>query len=153
MCVLPFTAAFNVSLKLQGGHCSDQLTLICRHSDDGNDPLWIYNNTTEKGLTLHDAFPGAMYTVLTRTKHTINITGMDSVRALDGYVIQCAYDDLDNLTKSNAVKYSFFPSGQSYGCCMHYIQYINGGNYYTKADNIYTLLYMLATYIYQMSLP
>ena len=101
-------------------------------------PLWIHNGTAERGSAIGDAFPGANYTVLTRTEHTINITEVDRVQDLDGYVIQCAYEDLGNLTKSNAVKYSFFPSGQSYGCCMHYIQYINSGNYYTKADNIYT---------------
>ena len=85
------------------------------------------------GSTIGDGFPGAVYTVLTRAEHTITITGVDTVRALDGYVFQCAYEDLGNLTKSNTVKFSFIPPGQSYGCCMCttymcYIQYINSGN-------------------------
>ena len=32
---LHLTAAFNVSLELQGGNCSNLLTLICRHSETG----------------------------------------------------------------------------------------------------------------------
>ena len=103
-----------MSLELQGGECSDQLTLICRHSDDGSPPVWIHNGTLESGEVLGTAFPGAMYTVLTRTEHTTTITGVDAVRALDGYIFQCAYEDLGNLIKSNinAVKYSFIPPGQ-----------------------------------------
>ena len=115
---LKLIATFNVSLELQGGECSDQLTLICRHSETGMAPLWIHNGTVESGQLLATAFPGTVYTVLTRTEHTATITGVDNVRALDGYVFQCAYEDLGNLTKSNAVKYSFIPPGQSYGCCM-----------------------------------
>ena len=109
---LHLTAAFNVSLELQGD-CSDQLTLICRHSDDLTAPLWIHNGTLESGEALGTAFPGAVYTVQTRTEHTTTITGIDNVRALDGHLIQCAYDVLGNLIKSNAVKYSFIPPGQS----------------------------------------
>ena len=109
----PFTAAFTVSLELQGD-CSDQLTLICRHSDNGNDPQWIHNDTTvESGDVLGTAFPGAVYTVQALTQHTATITGVDNVRALDGYFIQCAYIVLGNLVKSNAVKFSFIPPGQS----------------------------------------
>ena len=109
----PFTAAFNVSLELQGD-CSDQFTLICRHSANGNDPLWIHNDTiVESGDVLGTAFPGAVYTVLALTEHTATITGMDNVRALDGYLIQCAYTNLGILTKSNAVQFSFIPPGQS----------------------------------------
>ena len=45
--LLPYlTAAFTVSLELQG-HCSDQLTLMCRHSDIGTPPLWIHNGTLQ----------------------------------------------------------------------------------------------------------
>ena len=109
---LHLTAAFTVSLELQG-HCSDQLTLICRHSDVVIPPQWIHNGTIETGETIGTAFPGAVYTVETRTEHTANITGIDNVRALDGHLIQCAYNILGNLTKSNAVKYSFIPPGQS----------------------------------------
>ena len=114
--VLRLTAAFTVFLELQGGNCSDQLTLICRHSDVITPPLWIHNGTVESGSTLGDAFPGAVYTVQARAEHTTTITGNDNVRALDGHVIQCAYDDLGTLTKSNAVKYSFIPPGQCM-CC------------------------------------
>ena len=106
------TAAFSVSLELQGGDCSDQLTLICRHSANGNDPLWIHNNTTlESGDALATAFPGAVYTVQALTEHTTTISGGDSVRALNGYIIQCAYADLGSLVKSNAVAVSFVPPG------------------------------------------
>ena len=113
VCFLHFTAAFNISLELQG-HCSDQLTLICRHSDDRSAPLWIHNGTLESGEAIGTAFPGAVYTVQTRTEHTATITGIDNVQALNGLLIQCAYDDLGNLLKSNAVKYSFIPPGQSW---------------------------------------
>ena len=112
LCAL-LTAAFNVSLELQG-HCSDQITLICRHSDNGNDPNWIHNDTTaEGGDVLGTAFLGAMYTVQALTEHAATITGVDNVQALDGHVIQCVYTNLGNLVKSNAVKYSFIPPGQS----------------------------------------
>ena len=107
--------AFTVSLELQG-HCSDQLTLICRHSDTGSAPQWIHNGTLESGQLLATAFPGAVYTVQARTEHTATITGINHVRALDGHVIQCAYSILGTLTKSNAVKYSFIPPGQCM-CC------------------------------------
>ena len=110
--VLRLTAAFTVSLELQGRSCSDQLTLICRHSETGSPPVWIHNGTTQSGQLLATAFPGAVYTVVARTEHTATITGIDNVRALDGNVIQCAYDDLGTLSKSNAVKYSFIPPGQ-----------------------------------------
>ena len=63
------------------------------------------------------SFPGAMYTVQARTEHTTTITGVDSVRALDGYLIQCAYEDLVNLIKSNAVQFSFIFPGQCM-CCI-----------------------------------
>ena len=109
--LLHFTAAFTVSLELQG-HCSDQLTLICRHSDVVIPPLWIHNGTVESGSTLGDAFRGAVYTVQTRTEHTTTITEIDHVGALDGHLIQCAYNVLGNFTKSNAVQYSFIPPGQ-----------------------------------------
>ena len=114
--LLHLTASVNVSLELQGD-CSDQLTLICRHSDVLTPPLWIHNGTVESGKVLGTAFPGAVYTVLTRTEHTTTITGVDSVQVLNGYFIQCAYDDLGNLFKSNAVQFSFIPPGQCM-CCI-----------------------------------
>ena len=111
--VLHLTAAFSVSLELQGGNCSDQLTLICRHSDTGTSPLWIHNGTVESGEVLINAFPGAVYTVVARTEHTATITGIDNACALDGHVIQSLYEDLGTPIKSNAVKYSFIPPSQS----------------------------------------
>ena len=111
LCAL-LTATFSVSLELQG-HCLDQLTLICRHSDDGSPPVWIHNGTLESGQVLASAFPGAVYTVQALTEHTVTITGVDAVRALDGYVIRCVYTILGILIKSNAVKFSFIPPGQS----------------------------------------
>ena len=99
------TAAFSVFLELQGGNCSDQLTVICRHSETGIAPLWIHNGITESGSTIGDAFPGALYTVLTRTEHTTSISGVYNVQALNGCVFQCAYEDLGNLIKSNAVTF------------------------------------------------
>ena len=89
MCVLPFTAAFNISLELQGGNCSDQLTLICRHSDVPTDPISVHNGTLESGQLLSTAFPGAMYSVQSDTEHRVTISGLGNVQALDGYIIQC----------------------------------------------------------------
>ena len=71
----------------------------------------------ESGEVLATAFHGAVYTVKYLTKHTTTITGEDSVRALDGYVIQCVYEDLNNLIESNAVQFSFIPPGQCM-CCI-----------------------------------
>ena len=108
-CTLHLTAAFNVSLELQGGNCSDQLTLICRHSGSDAFPLWIHNRTVESGDVLATAFPGAVYTVQTRTEHTATISGV----GLDGIIIQCVYNRLGNITKSNAVQYSYIATSQS----------------------------------------
>ena len=72
---------------------------------------------TESGSTIGDAFPGAVYTVLTRTEHTTSISGVDNVRVLDGYVFQCAYEDLGNLIKSNAVTHSFISPSKSQNTC------------------------------------
>ena len=91
----------------------DTVTLVRPHCLS---PVWIHNGTVESGEVLINAFPGAGYTVVARTEHTATITGIDNVRALDGHVIQCAYDDLGTLIKSNAVKYSFIPLGQCM-CC------------------------------------
>ena len=78
LCAL-LTPVFNVSLELQGGHCSDQLTLICRHSDILSDPNWIHNGTVESGSVLATAFPGAMYTVRSNTEHRVTISGVGNV--------------------------------------------------------------------------
>ena len=104
LCTL-LTPAFNVSLELQG-ECSDQLTLICRHSDILSDPTWIHNGTAEGGQLLSTAFPGAMYSVQSNTEHRVKISGVGNVQALDGYIIQCVYSILGNLIKSNSVQYS-----------------------------------------------
>ena len=118
MCVLPFTAAFNISLELQRGTCSDQLTLICRHSDVPIDPNWIHNGTVEDGQVLSTAFPGAMYSVQSNTEHRVTISALGNVQALNGYIIQCVYSILGNLITSNAVQYSFISPGQC-RCCIH----------------------------------
>ena len=110
LCTL-LTAAFNVSLELQGD-CSVQLTLICRHSDVLSDPNWIHNGTAENGQLLDTAFPGALYLVQSNTEDRVTISGVGNVQALDGFFIQCVYSILGNLIKSNAAKYSFIPPGQ-----------------------------------------
>ncbi len=75
--------------------------------------MWIHNGTVESGDVLGTAFSGAVYTVLTRSKHTATVTGVVNVRPLDGYLIQCGYEGLGNLIKSNAVIFFFIPPGQS----------------------------------------
>ena len=117
------TAAFNVSLELQGGNCSDQLTLICRHSDIDTDPNWIHNGTVEAGQLLASAFPGlTRYSFQNSTEHRVTVTGVDNVTALDGYVFQCVYSIQGSLIKSNAVQYSFVPNGQSHTTrCLKYM--------------------------------
>ena len=112
LCLL--APAFDISLVLQGGECSDQLTLICRHSDILSDPNWIHNGTVEGGQLLSSAFPGVMYSFQSKTEHRVTISGVGNVQALDGYIIQCAYSILGNVVKSNAVKYAFSPPGQSW---------------------------------------
>ena len=116
-CCCHLTAAFNVSLELQGGRCADQLTLICRHSDVLNDPNWIHNGTAQGAQLIDTAFPGVMYSVQSNTEHKLTISGVGNVQALDGYIIQCVYSILGNLIKSNTVKYSFVPPGQCM-CCI-----------------------------------
>ena len=108
------TAAFSVSLELQTD-CSDQLTLICKHDAVPTDPTWIHNGTAGYGELLTSAFPSlTMYSFQNSTEHRVTVTGVDDVAALDGYVFQCVYG---TLIKSNAVKYTFVPNGQS----QHYV--------------------------------
>ena len=111
LCTL-LTASFSVSLELLRDS-SDQLSLICRHSDVPSEPNWIHNGTVESGEVLATAFPGALYTVQSNTEHRVTISGVGSVQVLDRYIIQCVYSIHGNLIKSNAVKYSFIPPGQS----------------------------------------
>ena len=71
--LLPYlTAAFTLSLELQG-HCSDQLTLICRHSDIGTPPLWIHNGTLRtRAVTAHQqaaVCPQTVHVVLCACVH------------------------------------------------------------------------------------
>ena len=103
-----------MSLELQGGNCSDQLTIICRHSAVITPPNWIHNGTVSNitGDILITAFPGTEYTVESLTEHRVTISGVDSVQALDGYFIQCVYDVLGTIVKSNAVQFSFIPPSQ-----------------------------------------
>ena len=107
-------SGFTISLEIQGGDCSDQLTLICRHDDIRSDPNWIHNGTAAKGgELLASAFPGlTMYSFQNSTEHRVTVTGVDDVTALDGYVFQCVYSILGTPIKSNAVQYSFIPNGQ-----------------------------------------
>ena len=120
-CSVPLTAAFNVSLELQGD-CSDQLTLICRHATVPIDPNWIHNRTVGGGQLLVTAFPMlTMYSFQNSTEHRVTVTGVNDVTTLDGYIFQCVYSIQGTLVKSNAVQYSFVPNGQS--------QYITTINY------------------------
>ena len=118
------TAVFNATLELQTD-CSDQLTLICRHDAVPIDPNWIHNGTAaEGGELLASAFPSlTMYSFQNSTEHRVTVTGVDDVTALDGYVFQCAYSIQSTPIKSNAVKYTFVPNGQSHTTrcnkCMH----------------------------------
>ena len=107
------TAAFNISLELQGT-CSDQLTLICRHSPVPTDPSWIHNGTADGGQLVDTAFPGLVYSFQNSTEHRVTVTGLDDVAALDGYVFQCLYSIQGTPVKSNAIKYSFLLHGQSH---------------------------------------
>ena len=90
------------------------LTLICRHDAVPTDPNWIHNGTAEGGELLASAFPGlTMYSFQNSTEHRVTVTGVVDVTALDGYVFQCVYSIVGTFIKSNAVKYSFIPNGQS----------------------------------------
>ena len=103
-------AAFNVFLELQGD-CSDQLILICRHDVTRTGPLWIHNDTTEGGQVLAFAFPRMMYSFHNTTEHIVNVTAVDDVTALNGYVFQCVFGIGSTRIKSNAVQYTFIPNG------------------------------------------
>ena len=125
-CSLHLTAVFSVSLELQRD-CSDQLTLICRHDAVLTDPTWIHNGTVEDGELLASAFPGlTMYSFQNSTEHRVTVT---EVRALDGYVFQCAYSIQGTPIKSNTVKFAFVPNGQShttrYPKCLRFIASTN----------------------------
>ena len=97
---------FQVSLGLQWDYCSDQLTLICTHSNANTDPLWIYNRITAAGGVGLDNIPGAEYTEATSTRHVAVIRGIENVMALDSFTFQCGYNLVNNVTaRSNKEQY------------------------------------------------
>ena len=87
LCTL-LTAAVNIFLELQERHCSDQLTLICRHSIVPIDPSWTHFGTVKGGHPLSTVFPGAMYTVRSNKEHSATISGVANEQTF----IQCAYN-------------------------------------------------------------
>ena len=96
---------FQVSLDLQWDYCSDQLTLICTHSNAGTNPLWVYNGTAAGGVAL-DNIPGAEYTEATSTRHVAVIGGIENVTALDSFTFQCVYNLLNSgRVRSNKEQY------------------------------------------------
>ena len=95
---------FQVSLDLQWDYCSDQLTLICTHSNADTNPVWIYNGTSDDGVGLGN-IPGAEYTEATSTRHVAVIRGIENVTALDSFTFQCVYHRLNAVVKSNEEQY------------------------------------------------
>ena len=96
---------FNVSLDLQWDYCSDQLILICTHSNVETNPVWVYNGTSAGGVALGE-IPGAEYTGTMSTRHVAVISGMDNVRAVNSFTFQCVYNLLNNnKVMSNKVQY------------------------------------------------
>ena len=96
---------FQVSLDLQWDYCSDQLILICTHSNADTNPLWVYNGTAASGVGL-DNIPGAEYTEATSTRHVAVIRGIEIVTALDSFTFQCVYNLLNSVrVRSNKEQY------------------------------------------------
>ena len=95
---------FQVSVDLQWDYCSDQLTLICTHSNANTNPNWIYNGITAGGVGL-GSIPGAEYTEATSTRHVAVIRGIENVMALDSFTFQCVYQRLNATVKSNKEQY------------------------------------------------
>ena len=62
---------------------------------------------------------GTMYTVQALTEHTTTITGVDNVRALDGYLIQCVYEDLGSLTMPSNIPLFLLVSLMVAVCVLH----------------------------------
>ena len=97
---------FQVFLDLQWDYCSDQLTLICTHSNANTDPLWIYNGITSASGVGLDNIPGAEYTEVTTTRHVAVIRGIENVMALDSFTFQCVYNLLNSVrVRSNKEQY------------------------------------------------
>ena len=96
---------FQVSLDLQWDYCSDQLTLICTHSNVNANPFWIYNGKSDNGVGLAN-IPGAEYTETTSTRHVAVIRGIENVMDVDSFTFQCGYNLLNNVTaRSNKEQY------------------------------------------------
>ena len=96
---------FQVSLDLQWDYCSDQLTLICTHSNADTNPVWIYNGTSDDGVGLGN-IPGAEYTEATSTRHVAVICrGIENVMTVDSFTFQCVYHTLNAVVKSNKEQY------------------------------------------------
>ena len=96
---------FQVVLDLQWDYCSDQLILICTHSNANIDPNWIYNGTAGSGVGL-DNIPGAEYTKATSTRHVAAIRGIENVKALDSFTFQCVFNLLNSVrVMSNKEQY------------------------------------------------
>ena len=97
---------FQVSLDLQWDYCSDQLILICTHSNASTDPFWIYNGITAAGGVRLDNIPGAEYTEATSTRHVAVIRGIENVMALDSFTFQCVFNLLNSVrVRSNKEQY------------------------------------------------
>ena len=96
---------FQVSLDLQWDYCSDQLSLICTHSNAGTDPIWIYSGITAASGVGLDNIPGAEYTEATSTRHVAVISGIENVMALDSFTFQCVHHTLNAVVKSNKEQY------------------------------------------------
>ena len=97
---------FQVSLNLQWDYCSDQLTLICTHSNADTNPNWIYNGITAASGVGLDNIPGAEYTEATSTRHVAVIRGIENVTALDSFTFQCGYNLLNSVrVRSNKEQY------------------------------------------------
>ena len=112
---------FEVFLDLQWDYCSDQLTLICTHSNADTNPSWIYNGITAGGVALNN-IPGAEYTERTSTRHVAVIRGRENVMALDSFTFQCLYQRLNAVVKSNKEQYYWGELTWSHlTVCMHCI--------------------------------
>ena len=96
---------FQVSLELQSTPCSDQLTLICTHSEATYSPSWVYNGTSASGVAI-DNIPGANYTEATSTRHVAVIHGLENVMAVDSFSFKCVFNRLNNpQERSNEKQY------------------------------------------------
>ena len=98
---------FQVFLDLQWDYSSDQLTLICTHSNANIDPFWLYNGITAAGGVALDNIRGAEYTEATSTRHVAVIRGIENVMAVDNFTFQCGYH-IVNSVKVTSNKEQFY---------------------------------------------